>query len=144
MRGDVKIFLVNAATGKRTLHLEKKNLIVNTGKTVMARLLGGDAAYKNLEHITKIGFGTDNTAADSSQTALLAEEFEKAATVDYPAFNQARFTTTMEAAEGGSFTYREIGLKSDATEKLFSRLVISPVAKSSAYKIQVEWTISFQ
>jgi hypothetical protein len=150
MRGDVRVWLTpvdpdtGMEIGERFLHYEKDNLIVSTGKTIMARLLGGDASYKNLEHISKIGFGTDATTAAAGQTALLAEQFEKAAGADYPAFNQVRFIATMESAEGGSHTYREIGLKTDATEKLFSRLVISPVTKSSAYKIQVEWIISFQ
>lgn len=150
MRGDLRVFLVpvdpetGAEIGPRTLHAEGKNLIVNGGKTLMAKLLGGDASYKNLEHITKIAWGTDGTAAAATQTSLLAEQFEKAVTVDYPAFNQVRFTATMEGAEGGSYTYQEVGLKSDATEILFSRKVISSINKSSAYKIQVEWTISFQ
>ena len=143
MRGDVRIWIEDD-NGKRVLHEEKKNLIVNGGKTLMAKLLGGDAAYKNLEHLAKIAFGTSATAAAVTQTSLLTEILVKAATVSYPAFNQVRFTATMESAEGGSSTYQEIGLKSDATGILFSRLVISPIVKSSAYKITVEWTISFQ
>lgn len=124
--------------------IEKKNLIVTTGKTLMAKLLGGDAAYKNLEHISKIGFGADGTAAAVGQTTLLNQILSKAATVTYPAANQVMFSATMEAAEGGTSTYREIGLLSDATNKLFSRLVIADITKSSLYKIQVDWTISFQ
>lgn len=143
MRGDVSVWLL-ADDGSKQLHFERKNLIVNGGKTIMARLLGGDASYRNLEHLTKIAFGTSNTAAAATQTALVAQQFEKNATVSYPAFNQVKFTTTMEDGEGGSFTYQELGLKSNATGILFSRLVISPITKSALYKIQVDWTVSFQ
>lgn len=143
MRGDVRVFLAPLDGGPAQLVFEK-NLIVNGGKTLMAKLLGGDAAYKNLEHLTKIAFGTAATAAAATQTALIDETFEKAATVSYPAFNQVMFSTTMEANEGGTSTYQELGLKSDATEVLFSRVVIPAIVKSTLYKIQVEWTISFQ
>ena len=143
MRGDVKVWLVDA-TGARTLAFEKKNLIVRNGKTIMAKLLGGDASYKNLEHISTIAFGTSSTAATDTQTNLIAQQFSKAATVDYPAYNQVRFSATMDAAEGGSYTYQELGLKSAATGILFSRIVIAAITKSTSYKIQVEWTISLQ
>lgn len=143
LRGDVAVFY-EFEDGTRQLATEKKNLVVNGGKTILARLLGGDAAYRDLEHITKIAFGTDATAAAATQTALLAEQFEKSVTVDYPAYNQARFSATMEAAEGGTYTYQELALKSDATEIMFSRIVIAPITKSAAYKIVVEWTISIQ
>lgn len=143
MRGDVKVWLVDVSTGDRQLHA-KQNLIVRNGKTIMAKLLGGDAAYKNIEHISKVAFGTSATAAVDTQTALVSEQFVKAATVDYPAFNQVRFSSTMEAAEGGSNIYQELGLKTAGGNLLFSRIVIAAITKSSAYKIQVEWTISFQ
>lgn len=142
MRGDAEI-LVYDLLGNVVERQEKKNLIVNGGKTMAARRLGGDVAYAN-DAISKIAFGTSNTAAAGSQTALLAQQFEKAATVDYPAFNQVRFSATMEAAEGGSHTYQEIGLRTATNNYLFSRLVISPITKSSAYRIQVNWTISLQ
>ncbi len=110
----------------------------------MSRLLGGDSGYSGLEHISKIDFGTDGTAASLTDTALGASQFTKAAAIDYPAHNQVRFVTTMQDNEGGSYTYQELGLLTDATNKLFSRVVISPITKSSAYRIEVEWVISFQ
>jgi hypothetical protein len=143
VRGDVEIFY-EFADGSRQLASAKKNLVVSNGKTILAKLLGGDANYKNLEHISTIAFGTDDTAAVIGQAALVAEQLEKTVEVDYPAFNQVRFQATMEAAEGGTLTYCELGLKSDATGILFSRIVISPITKSAAYKIQVVWTISIQ
>jgi hypothetical protein len=143
LRGDLKIF-VRELDGTLVEEREVQNLIVNGGKTLVAKLLGGDASYKNIEHITKIAFGTSSTAAAAANTALGAEQYEKAVAVSYPAYNKVMFTTTMEGNEGGSFTYQELGLKSDATEILFSRVIITPITKSTLYKITVEWTISIQ
>jgi hypothetical protein len=142
LSGDVKITLLKDDGSVEVR--EAKNLIVSGGKVLLARLLGGDASYKNLEHVTKIAFGTGSTPAAASQTALVAQALSKTAVVSYPAFNQVKFTVTMEANEGGTNTYQEIGLLSAGTNILFSRIVISPITKSTAYKIQVEWTISFQ
>jgi len=143
LRGDLKIS-VRTLDGTLVEERDIQNLIVNGGKTLVAKLLGGDASYKNLEHITKMAFGTSNQAAATADTALIDEQFEKAVTVTYPAYNKVMFATTMEGNEGGSFTYQELGLKSDATEILFSRVIITPITKSTLYKITVEWTISVQ
>ena len=141
--GEVKVSKV-FADGRKVLHQHKKNLIVNTGKTVMPKLLGGDASYKNLEHISKIDFGDGVTPPAVADTALESSRFTKAAVATYPAFNKVQFDSTMESAEGGSYVYTELGLLTDATDKLFSRIAITPITKSSLYKIAVEWIISFQ
>jgi hypothetical protein len=116
---------------------------VNNGKTILAKLLGHDVAYVG-DFISKIAFGTSGTVPVDTNTDLGAEVLQKTATVTYPSINSVMFTATMLDTEGGSLTYQELGLKSDATGMLFSRLVIPAITKSSLYKIQVDWTISFQ
>lgn len=143
VRGSVTVKVINAVTGIVEQEIHKDNLVVTSGKKILARLLGHDVAYTG-EYVAAIGFGTSNTAAVVGQTALIAKVLEKAATVTYPADNSVKFTATMLDTEGGTSTYQEIGLLSQATGTLFSRLVISPITKSSIYKIQVEWIISFQ
>lgn len=141
--GEVKVFKIFPG-GRKVLHQHKKNLIVNNGKTIEAKLLGGDASYKNLEHISKIDFGDGTTPPAVADTALESSRFTKAVVTTYPAFNKVQFDTTMEGAEGGSYVYTELGLLTDATDILFSRIAITPITKSSLYKIAVEWIISFQ
>ncbi len=142
-KGTVRVSLRNVLTGE-IVESHDYNLIVSVGKTILAKLLGGDAAYAGLEHISKIAFGTGSTAAATTDTALESEQLAKDVTVSYPAFNKVMFAATMGADEGGSLTYQEMGLKSDATGILFSRIVINPIAKSTLYEIDIEWTISFQ
>ena len=142
VRGDVVVTMIPVAGGE-AIRKEYKNLVVSSGKTILAKLLAHDASYVG-EYISKIGFGTGNTAAAIGDTGLKALVLSKAVTITYPAFNQVMFSATMNDNEGGSSTYQEIGLLSSGTSKLFSRLVISPITKSTLYKIQVDWTISFQ
>lgn len=140
VRGDV-IITITGKDGKQEVR-EYRNLVVNDGKTILAKLLGHDVAYTD-EYINRIAFGTSATSPVVTNTALGAEVLSKAVTVTYPAYNSVQFSATMLDTEGGVSTYQEIGLKSQATGKLFSRLVIPAITKSSLYKIQVDWIISF-
>jgi hypothetical protein len=141
MRGDVNITIIDSDGNKEIQ--EYKNLIVNGGKTAMAKLLGGDSGYAT-DQISKIAYGTGSTAATTGDTALGASVLVKTATVTYPAFNKVMFSATMGTSEGGSNTFQELGLLTNNHSYLFSRLIISPITKSAAYQIQVDWTISFQ
>lgn len=141
MKGSVVIQVIECSTGKVVQRVEKENLIVDLGKTIASRLLGHDAAYIN-EYISAIGFGTSNTAAAAGQTTLQTQVLTKAVTASYPTATSVMFSATMLDTEGGTNTFREIGLLSNATAKLFSRLVIGDIVKSTLYKIQVDWTIT--
>ena len=139
--GDVTLTITYLDGRIETVHL--RNLVVNNGKTILSRLLGHDGSYTG-EYVNQIAFGTGSTPASVGDTALEAQVLAKEATVTYPAFNKVMFSATMQANEGGSNTYREIGLLSAGSNGLFSRLVIAPIGKTSLYMIKVDWTISFQ
>jgi hypothetical protein len=139
VRGDVDIRLYHQDGSVQPLAY--RNLVVNGGKTILAKLLAND--YDG-EYIDAIAFGTGSTAPAVSDVALEAQVLVKTATPSYPAFNSVMFTTVMDVYEGGTATFQEVGLVSHTTRKLFSRLVINPIMKSTLYKIEVDWTISFQ
>lgn len=138
-RGDVVISKIYD-DGRREV-VEKKNLIVNVGKTILAKRLANDASYAS-DYVSTIAFGSGVTAVASGNTAMELQRFTAAVTPTYPAYNQVTFTATMGAAEGGSYTYTELGLLT-AAGKMFAHLIISAITKSAAYKLQAEWTISF-
>ena len=140
VKGELKVSLLYE-DGRAVVH-EHRNLVMQVGKTVLCKLLAHDPTYVN-EYISKIGFGTNSTAAADSQTALVAQVLTETATPTYPASNSVTFTAVMGVADGGTATYQELGLLTNLTSMLFSRVVISPILKSSLYRIQVEWTISF-
>lgn len=143
LRGDVRITIEDEETGEVEIQ-EYRNLVVTNGKEVVAKLLGGDASYADLEEVNTIAWGTGAAAPAAGNTDLAAQQFTKTAAVTYPAANQVTFDATMLGAEGGSFTYAEIGLKTKTTGILFSRALISPFVKSTAKKHRVVWTISIQ
>ena len=117
----------------------RKNLVVDDGKTLLAHLLGGGSS----DAITTMGFGTGTTAAAATDEALEASAFTADVTVSYPAYNQVMFAASMGSSEGGANTYTELGLIT-AGATMFSRVIIPAVVKSTLYRLEVEWTISFQ
>lgn len=142
VRGDVTITITDK-NGNAEVR-EHKNLVMQVGKTILAKRLANDAAYAN-SYIDRISFGTSSAVATDSQTNLLGTVATPVAaiTIAYPAYNSVKFSATLLANEGGSNTYQELGLFG-VDEKMFSRLVIAPITKSTAYQIAVDWTISFQ
>lgn len=139
--GKVHLTLTYFDGRKEEYHLD--NMVVNGGKTIVARMLGNDASYAD-EYINTIAFGTGSNAPSTSDTALQTQVFEKAATVSFPAFNQVQYAATMLASEGNGNTFQEVGLLTEGSDMLFSRLLIGAIAKTSLYAINVEWTLSIQ
>ena len=142
MRGRLVIRVRDALTGKLIAEWKYENLIVTSGKKTMARLLGGDAGYAN-EEVSKMGFGDDNTAPVLGDTDVRNEVILKAATPSYPLDDQVQFDATLGSGEANGSTIRELGLKTETTEYLFSRVVISDIIKTAANTVAVSWIIDF-
>lgn len=140
--GEVRI-TITEADGSQEIR-EIKNLVMRETKTILAKRLANDAGYADA-HVDRISFGTSDVAAVDDQTNLQGTVATPAAAiaVAYPAYNSVKFTATLLGTEGGTATYQELGLFT-VDEKMVSRVVIAPIAKSADRKIQVDWTISFQ
>lgn len=140
MRGDAKITITDVVTGKVEV-IKRKNLIVTLGKKLVVRHLGGDASYHD-EFLTKMGFGTSDTAPSAGDTALGAEVTEKTATITYPTDTSLKATATLATGDANGNTIKEIGLKTGVTEFLFSRIANLSIAKTATVTVTVEWTIT--
>lgn len=115
------------------------NLVLDTRKAVLSRLLGGDATAA----ITKIGFGTGTTAPVVGNTALTDAYVKAVGAVTYPAANKARFEFTLDAAEANGKDIAEFGLITQAGT-LFARKVRgAPIAKTSDLSFAGAWVITF-
>ncbi len=96
----------------------KENLIIDLGKNAQARLLGGDVTNRS---ITKIGFGTNGTAATLADTALTGSFVKAVSSVSYPENNTVQFNWQLNKPEAVGLAIREIGLITNGNV-LFSRL----------------------
>lgn len=118
---------------------DELNLIVAGAKNQLARMIGGDAANRN---IVNIGFGIGASPAAPGNTALTSAYTKAVTSIDYPAAGQVRFNWSLSTSEANGKEITEFGLIcADGT--LFSRKVRAPIQKESDLSLSGSWTIIF-
>jgi hypothetical protein len=144
IKGEVSLRGYNQ-DGELVLSVDKKNLVVTTGKQRMAALL----ATGNIDYIIDgIIFGTSAAAPTLSDThSGVTDPFQKAVgSISYPTANSVKWEWTLEFSESNGITIREIGLVSGVgagDEALFSRIVTDAIAKTSGLRLEGSWKITF-
>ncbi len=117
-----------------------ENLIVNSGRSGLARLISGDSSNREVD---RIGFGTNGTDPDSGDTSL-TDAFEKSIDgVSYPDPQSVKFDFELGYTEANGKNIQEFGLLC-ANNDLFSRKTRSVIVKTDDFKIVGSWTIIFE
>ena len=90
---------------------EVKNLVVNTGKERVAKLINGDSST----YFRAIGIGEGTTAPSASDTTLESEATRALATASYESGYKAVFEKTFTFGSGVSYAITEAGMFDSAT-----------------------------
>ena len=132
LRGDVQVKLNDEVV------LEKKNLIVNTGKAFLANAL----TTSSTSPFTHMAVGTGTTAAAVGDTSLTSELARQAFTSSSVVANVVTLVTTYAAGTGtGALT--EAGIfNASSSGTLLSHVVFSAINKGSADSLTITWTIT--
>ena len=119
---------------------EEENLVVNNGKSNLARLLGDGGG--STRKIKQVGFGIGVAAAAPGDVGLTGATY-KDVTVSYPTASQAVFSFTLEKSEGNGLNITEFGLIHE-NGNLFARKVrTAGLAKANDVRFVGTWTINF-
>ena len=138
LRGD--FFLkVYHRDGRLLEQYAEKNLVVTAGKTAMSRLLGGNTTGRS---VTKIGFGTDGTAAAAGDTALTDSLVKTVDSVTYPDATSVLFTWSLATSEANGKAIQEFGLLCTNND-LFARRTRAVINKTSDLRLEGTWKIQF-
>lgn len=115
-----------------------KNLVVDAGKTLIAKLVSGQTATA----VTHMGVGTSSTAAAASQTTLVAEAGRVALTTKSSSSNVMSFIGIFPAGTGTG-TLQEAGLFNAASAgDMMCRSVFTSITKGANDTISITWTIT--
>jgi hypothetical protein len=124
--------------------LTKKNLVVLTGREVLARLLAGDTTYTGAINYGLLGTGS--TAVNAADTGLETEVFRKlfSRRVRTAASVKFDFFFSKASVDG---TFEEFGTVIDGTETidtgvLYNRVLTGGWTKSTSEAMTVEVTLS--
>lgn len=132
---EVKIF----KSGKLINEIKENNLIVGSGRTALAKLLGNTTPTG---YITTIGFGTGGVDPSTLDTGLTTPFTKAIGSVSYPAVGQVKFAWTLDLSEDNGVTILEYGLFcQDGT--LFARKTGIEVHKDSTISLVGSWTIIY-
>ena len=139
-RGDLEIILRDTVTNEIKLHTLEKNLVVTTGKQLIASRLAGNTSAV----IGWMSVGTSGTAAQVTDTTLLSEIARVSTSVSggTPSGNTVLYTATFPAGVGTG-ALQEAGLfNQNSAGTMLARTVYSVINKGAADEMIVNWTIT--
>jgi len=140
IKGALHLYLYDSITGAVKLDQWYDNLVVTTGKELLASRLS--SASDSV--ITHIAIGTDNTSENTSDTTLGTEVARVATTVSggTPAGNTVSYTTTFNAGVGTG-ALEEAGLFNDVSAgTMLSRVTYPVINKGASDVLVINWTIT--
>jgi hypothetical protein len=117
------------------------NMIVNTARTNMAKLIAGEGTNRA---ITKIVFGTNSTTPTANDTAITNPVTKAVSGFTYPTPTSVQFSFNLTGAEAGSISIAEFGLQcADGT--LFARKTRNGkvIEMDDDLELSGYWTILF-
>ena len=131
---------IDGDTSKIIQVIDSKNQVLNGMLTLVASKLGGLAAAE----ITKISFGTNTATPTRTDTlATMENVYTKLLTgaPTKPAYNQIKYTFTLEPDEHNGYDITEYALTQSDTV-IVCRITRGLVSKTSNIRISGNWTIT--
>jgi hypothetical protein len=141
IRGDIELTLIDSITGEIKFKLQKKNLIVNTGKAfIISRMKDTTSGA-----MTHIGIGSGTVDPALGDTSLGNQVARNAMTTSggVVSGNSITYSVTFGAGVGTNAALSEAGIFNAATGgTMLSRVEFSPVGKGASDILTIDWTIS--
>lgn len=140
IRGDLDVLLRDASTGEVKLKKTLPNLVVTTGKELLASRLA--SATDNVVGYMAVGSG--NTAPAVTDTTLVAEISRVAISVagGTPTGNTVLYTATFPAGVGTG-SLQEAGLFNAVSGgSMLSRTTYAVINKGASDELIINWTIT--
>jgi len=149
LKGVLSFKVFRHVNGEKHLieEFENNNIIVNTARNQMARLVAGEFDDR---HITKIGFGTNNAVATVDDTDLTGAYVKTLDGYEFPAMGQVQFNWNLGTSEANGMKIIEFGLFCE-DDVLFARRrrektngdPADPIPKENDISLEGTWTIIF-
>lgn len=136
-RGELEISVLK--NGIEIERYRQTNMIMNSARDALARLIGGSGAGKV---VTRIGIGTNGDGPHPEDEELTEPYIKNVSGVSYPASGEVAFAFSVGRGEANGKKVREFGLIcSDGA--LFARRTRGVIEKEDDIEINGNWIIKF-
>jgi hypothetical protein len=134
-------FILNVFRGGELIEQYRDaNLVVDSSKPTLAKLLGGTVANNS---VTQIAFGTSGTSPAPGNTSITSPYQKAIDTVTYPASNQVSFNFSLGTGEANGMGILEFGLLTTAGALFARKVRTSALNKDTDLTLSGSWIISF-
>lgn len=140
---NVRVDVYDADSGDLISSQETHNLVVKAGLNLLKSAIStGSCVYPGW-----FAFGTSNTAASASDTALVHEVFRDVITTSTP--DAVNPTITMQyylpSGSANGNTLQEVGLMTAASAgTMYARVVLAtPIVKTASVAVSFTWTLTW-
>lgn len=115
-----------------------KNLVVDSGKALIAKLVSGNVATA----VTHMAVGTSSTAASANQTTLVAEVGRVTLTTKSASANVMSFIGIFPAGTGTGSLQEAALFNAASAGDMMCRSTFSPISKGANDTVSITWTIT--
>ena len=137
LRGDFEIRVFK--NGIEVEHYRDSNMIMDSARDALARLVGGKGSGKT---ITRIGVGVNGDGPNPEDSELKNAYIKNISDASFPGIGEVCFSFSIGRGEANGKGLREFGLIcSDGT--LFARRTRGLIEKEDDIEINGTWTIRF-
>lgn len=124
--------------GTITEKIHVKNLVVDAGKALIAKLVSGNTATA----VTHMAVGTSSTAAAASQTTLVTEVGRVALTTKTASANVMSFIGIFPAGTATGSLQEAALFNAASSGDMMCRSTFSSISKGANDTVSITWTIT--
>ena len=119
-------------------HIDDHNLVVNSSREILSRLIGGTSIP-----ITRFGIGTNGSSANVGNTVLTGIYTNSFSSVTYPSSNQVSFQFGVTESEAIGMVIQEFGLLTTAGLLFARKIKTKALTKTDSISFSGSWIVKF-
>lgn len=119
--------------------IDEPNLVVNEWAPICANALGGATGYG----VTQMGWGTNGTTPQPTDTGLTNPYYNAFASVTYPSAGEVQFNFELGTTEANGLSIQEFGLVTTSGLLFAHKVRLAPLVKASDITLSGSWAITF-
>lgn len=139
-RGEVDVFVLDAATGALLRHQRVANRVVTTGRNQIR-----DAVYDGtISPPIRFALGTGNTAVADGDTSLVNEIWRDVFATKSKSTASVEYKYFLTSVTANGYTLSEAGLFDAAVSgTMHARVLLDPIVKTSGIAVLFVWTLTW-